>query len=121
VIPELTRKELLAALREHRTYATTGPRILVDFAVSGTPMGVHATEPVSQPRIVGAVYAVSDLARLEVIRDGEVVFTQEGGGRDAAVDWIDDAPGVGEHWYLLRSVQRDGEMAWTSPVWVTVG
>ena len=32
--------------------------------------------------------------------------------------WLDSAAGPGRHWYLLKVIQADQEMAWTSPIWV---
>jgi hypothetical protein len=34
------------------------------------------------------------------------------------VDWADAAAAPGRHWYLLKVIQKDQEMAWTSPVWI---
>jgi hypothetical protein len=33
--------------------------------------------------------------------------------------WVDETPVAGETWYYLRVSQADGEIAWSSPVFVT--
>jgi hypothetical protein len=35
-------------------------------------------------------------------------------------DWTDPSPLAGENRYYLRIEQSDGNMAWSSPMWVTV-
>ncbi len=36
----------------------------------------------------------------------------------AAVEWVDEDLGSGPHWYYLRVSQLNGQMAWSSPIWV---
>ena len=36
-----------------------------------------------------------------------------------AVNYTDATPVVGESYYYVRITQIDGEMAWSSPIWVT--
>ncbi len=119
VMPELRRRELIEALRDRRTYATTGARILLDFEVSGVAMGQKGES--DEAEVEATVHAVTELARLEVIRDGEVVHAVEVDGLDAELEWDDPKP-VGERaWYYLHVIQRDGEEAWSSPVWLREG
>ena len=117
---ELSRAALVEALRERRTYATTGARILVEFSVAGVPMGgVGRTEESPAVRVVA--HACAPIARIDVVRDGIVAYAAEDAGLDARLDWGDTDASPGEHWYLAKVVQQDGETAWTSPVWITVG
>jgi hypothetical protein len=41
------------------------------------------------------------------------------GTRDFEQEWSDPSPPPGRSWYYARVVQADGEMAWSSPVYVT--
>ena len=38
---------------------------------------------------------------------------------DFSATFTDDAPLAGENRYYIRVEQNDGNMAWSSPVWVT--
>jgi hypothetical protein len=119
LMPELRRRHLVEALRERRTWATTGARILLEFEASGVPMGGEgeAREIDVRARVHGA----EELRRLEIIRDGEVVWTEEVEGLDAEIEWTDPEP-VGERtWLYLHVIQRNGEEAWGSPVWFNGG
>ena len=116
VMEALDRPSLLAALRHRRTYATTGARILLDFSASGVAMG-----GIDQARAATCrteVHAVGSIDRVEFVKDGRVAYAAPGGGLDAAVEWTDPAALEREHFYYVRIVQADGEMAWSSPVWL---
>lgn len=116
VADALDRRSLIRAIRRRRTYATTGARILLDFEAGGLPMGsAGAAEAVT---CRGQVHAVGPIDRVEIVKDGKVAFSRRGDGADAAIEWRDPDPPVRQHWYYLRVVQADGEMAWSSPVWV---
>ena len=39
--------------------------------------------------------------------------------RDVKLAFTDDSPIEGENRYYIRVEQNDGNMAWSSPVWVT--
>jgi len=118
LMPRLGRKGLIQALRERQTYATTGPRILIEFSVSGVSMGGKCKVGGDTPTILAIVRGVCQIARVEIIRDGQTEQSIRGDGRDLTVKWVDSAVGPGRHWYLLKVIQTDQEMAWTSPIWV---
>ena len=118
LMPCLKRKELIRGLRERKTYATTGPRILVDFSVSNASMGDECRVGGDAPTIKAVVHGVSQIARVEIIRDGQTAQSIQGDGRDMTVEWVDSAVAPGRHWYLLKVIQADQEMAWTSPIWI---
>ena len=116
LLPDLTRRSLLHALRERATYATTGARLLLDFAIGELPMG--AVGQVEQVICRFAVHGTTPLARVEIIRDGQQVWYAQPDALDCTHAWADPNPLAGEHWYYLRVTQADGEMAWSSPIWV---
>ncbi len=119
LMPELRRRYLIDALRERQTWATTGARILLEFEASGVAMGDEGEADEIEVR--ARVHGVQELWRLEIVRDGEVVWTEEAEGLDADLEWTDPTP-VGERtWLYLHVIQRDGEEAWSSPVWLNGG
>ena len=116
LMPALDRRALLRAIRDRRTYATTGPRILLTFTVSGLPMGAVGRAERAECR--AAIHAVRPLRLIEIVKDGRVAWSQPCDSLDADIVWRDPVAPQGEHYYYLHVVQQDGEMAWSSPVWV---
>ncbi len=118
----LTREEVWEALQQRRVYATTGPKIILNFRVADRPMGSEINWRAGEGPlpIVFQAIGCGKLARVEVIRNGEVIFSQLGDGVLARYGLEDPKPPGGTSWYYLKIVQTDGQMAWSSPVWVTV-
>jgi hypothetical protein len=57
---------------------------------------------------------------VEVIKDGKFIYTPQPGGETAQFDAADNtpAPASGQSWYYVRVMQKDRNMAWSSPIWV---
>jgi hypothetical protein len=109
----------VAALRSRRTYATTGARMLLSFEVAGVPMGGEGTAESVTCR--ATIHAVSPLKEVQIIKDGERVWSQPMEGLDVTLEWPDTDPPVKEHYYYLHVIQADGQRAWSSPVWIKEG
>jgi len=118
--PELTREAVFEALRARRCYATTSARILLDVRLNGHLMGSEIrAESAGAPRTIAVRAAgTADIARALLIRDGQDVFTQPGSGRLLEFEWSDQEPLEGSAHYYVRLVQADGNMAWSSPIWL---
>ncbi|MBI3971984.1 MAG: CehA/McbA family metallohydrolase [Chloroflexi bacterium] len=117
--PALSRESVMAALRARRCYATTGARMLLDCSVDGHLMGEEFTTRAATAHLTARVTGDGELARLEVIRDNAVVHTQQVASRQAALDLtLPLEPGKTTIFYL-RVAQADGQVGWTSPVWVS--
>lgn len=119
----LTREAVFDALYDRRCYATTGARILLDFTVAGEAMGSEMYRKSGQPvQIALSVDGTAPLEAVEVVKfaDGDFKVLRsvalDGATLSAALSFADplDQPTI----YYLRVRQTDGEMAWSSPVWV---
>ncbi len=134
--PELTREAAFDAIRDRRTYGTTGSRIYLEFTVNGEPMGGETTIAAGQPVAVRVeALGTGPLRWIHVLRAdldqpdaGFSVVHQEwfpgsSAPLDFSLDWTDDNPPARAIYYA-RVRQRDlvhGRVAqaWSSPVWVT--
>lgn len=131
--PALTREAIFDAIAARRTYGTTGSRILLEFAVTGTPMGGELRlPPAGAAEVTAGVVGTGALRAIEVLRgdlerqEWQVVYREwfpgAGAPRETAVTWRDEAPPA-RGLYYVRLRQRDlvngrVAMAWSSPVWV---
>lgn len=68
----LDRKSILEAIRARRTYAITGDRIEIDFAVNGAPMG-SSIEAGQDAEVAYEVRGRDEMDIVEVVQDGAVV------------------------------------------------
>jgi hypothetical protein len=119
VSDDLSREGVLAALRARRCYATSGPRILLRFALGSTRMGgvIRAADALDAPLFVQAIGAAG-LKTVEIVARGERVTTIDAGGElefAASAAFQELASG---DWIYVRVVQVDGGMAWSSPIFV---
>ena len=115
---DLTRREIFNSLRRRRCYATTGERIIISFQINDLYMGSEGVWDGSA-RIRGEVHGTSRISRLELIRNGEVVWSLQPNRMDVTFSWEDHQPPDELAYYYLRVEQADGNLAWTSPVWLT--
>ncbi|NPV07620.1 MAG: CehA/McbA family metallohydrolase [Anaerolineae bacterium] len=117
----LTREHIFRALWDRRVYATTNERIFLRVRVGGAPMGSEITWERSR-EIPIEMEAASSLpfSHLEVVSNGDDVLGQP---LDASeVSWSAQLPaGSLPRYYYVRLTRADGEMAWSSPVWVEAG
>jgi len=113
---KLTRESVFEALWNRRVYATTNVRTIVRFSVCGQPMGSEVTHDGPRP-IALRVSSEVPVSRVEIVRNGEDIVRLL--PETCEVDFKAEDPGSGgTDWYYARITREDGEMAWSSPVWV---
>lgn len=74
-MPRLTRDGVWDALTDRRTWALTGDRIALAFAVNGTPMGGEA-EPVDERDIEVLVRGGDGIDYVEILHDERIVHRE---------------------------------------------
>ncbi|NLO04205.1 MAG: CehA/McbA family metallohydrolase [candidate division WS1 bacterium] len=115
---DLTRGSVWDAMHARRCYATTGTRIVLDFRVNGAIMGSEIEKPADDINLIEAdVTGTAPVDRIELVRDGEVICSKPCSGMTETLRVEEGCPEE-PCFYYLRVFQTDGEMAWSSPVWV---
>ena len=77
---ELTREGIWDAILNRRTYAITGDKIELRSAVNGVPMGsIAPAHP--ERRVRGSINARDRIDLVEVVRNGDVIWSGTGPGR----------------------------------------
>ena len=123
---ELSRDGIIEALRKRRCFATTGNRTAIDFRINEAFMG-EALKTNAIPTLFWRVHPHETIEKVQVIRDGELVFRSE----ETEGEWTDESAGAEPHWYYLQVKEKGaharyphnvapawGKWAWSSPIWV---
>jgi hypothetical protein len=110
------RAGILAAFQKRHCYGATD-NIVLDVRSGDHIMG-DEFKTTGAPTLQIKVIGTSKLAKVEIIKDGDVVHTFEPGKAELADKWTDPKPAPGTHYYYVRVQQDDGELAWASPMWI---
>ncbi len=113
-----TRSAILDAIRSRRTFGTTAARIRVDFRVNGRLMGEVAPRGAGPVSVTASVQCPRPIKSIEICRNNEYVYATSPAGVEAEIEFVDRSPPEASAYYYLRVVQDDGEVAWSSPVWL---
>ncbi|MGQ9730791.1 MAG: CehA/McbA family metallohydrolase [Candidatus Zipacnadales bacterium] len=121
--PELTREAIFEAMQNRRCYATTGPHIAMSVNLNGQPMGsvIPSSEIGEMPILNATIAAPWLIERVQIIKSGSVVadVASTRYAMEADFAWPDSAYNAEEGaYYYVRLTLADGEMAWSSPIWV---
>ncbi|MBI2805747.1 MAG: hypothetical protein HYX68_12275 [Planctomycetes bacterium] len=110
------RQSILKAVKQRHCYGATD-NILVDFRcgdkIMGDEVSVNAA-PTFDIHVVGT----NNFAKIDVLRDSQVIATLKPNGSEYKGRWTEPKAQDGTHYYYIRILQTDGEIAWGSPIWV---
>lgn len=116
---DTSRAAIIDAFKRRHCYAATD-NILLDVR-SGPHMMGDTFTATGKPGLKIKVRGTSPVARVHIIRDNKYAFTTEPGTAEVALNYTDDEAKAGEtHYYYVRVEQKDGNLAWGSPVWITI-
>jgi hypothetical protein len=115
--PSVNRTDIVESMRQRHAYGATD-NIVLDFRAvdpSGTThMMGDIFDASTAPKFQVKVMGTAPIDRVEVIKDGKFVFETS----DSEFTYVDANPEKKESWYYVRVMQRDRNMAWSSPVWI---
>jgi hypothetical protein len=114
--PAQTRQAIFDSILRRHTYGATD-NIVLEFWLGDRFMGddFAATEPQT---IKVKVIGTAPVEAIHLIRDGKYIHKTSPGTEKAEMEYRDNDAGKGRHWYYVRVEQRNGELAWSSPIWV---
>lgn len=134
-----TREAIYDALYRRSCYATTGERMIVGFHVANAPMGSELSTQTKpglhvNRHLSGYVAGTKIVTSIEIIRNGDLLHTIHPNSYHAdfyyddmdvlskvtldggkSTDGVARLPFV---FYYIRVKQEDGNVAWSSPIWV---
>ena len=118
----LSRRELMDAMRARRTYGATD-NILLDYRLvdaDGTEHLMGASVAITAaPKLKVHAIGTSPIQRVDIIKNNRYVYTVEPGKPESDFTFTDSEAATGDAYYYVRVLQYDGQLAWSSPIWVT--
>lgn len=114
-----SRQGIIDAMKKRHAYGATDNIIL--NVRSGDHLMGDEFKSAGPPKLDIHVIGTSKLKQVDVLKDSKVVATFTSPGPEYKGTWTDPQPTAGTHYYYVRVLQEDGEIAWGSPMWIEVG
>lgn len=120
-----TRAGIMDALRKRHTYAATD-NIILDFRIENTQQGTALMGDIvnlsGQPTLKVSVQGTAPIKQVDFIQNNKYIYRSAPpqGKRAPAKYEVTYATSIqpGDYYYYVRVEQDDGQLAWSSPIWV---
>ncbi len=116
----LTREGLLDAIRKRHAYGATD-NLVLDFRARADGksyiMG-DAFASQTAPQFTFIAVGTGTIQQVDLIKNRKFIYTAHPGTRRATFEFTDRDFAAGESYYYARVLQQDGQIGWTSPIWV---
>ncbi|MFC2076746.1 hypothetical protein ACFLT7_06665 [candidate division KSB1 bacterium] len=114
---KLTREAVFDALYDRNVYAVTGAqRIYLNFTIDGRRMGSIYGGGADSHKLVIHAEGTTDIDQAVIVRNGKEWKSISGQGPSLRRELTDSNPPTPVYYYV-RVVQKNGDIAWSSPVW----
>jgi hypothetical protein len=113
------RAGILNALKQRHCYGATD-NIILNVRCGDHIMG-DEFKTNEAPVLTMHVVGTAPLDGIDILRDSEVIETlrpEDTNGAEYKGKWEDPKPQAGIHYYYVRVRQKDGQLAWASPMWI---
>ncbi|WP_395748753.1 hypothetical protein [Prosthecobacter sp.] len=117
-VKDFTREGIIEGIKARRTIAATD-KIFVEFSCNNHLLGTEIALT-GKPVLKFSVDGTAEITRITLVRNEQNYQQWEVEGKTFSQTYTDDSPLPGENRYYLRVEQNDGNMAWSSPVWVQI-
>ena len=117
-----SREGLLAAMRMRHSYGATD-NIVLDYRLQAGDKEYLQGDivTVSGPfQLAIRVIGTEPIRQIDIIKNQGFALTRQNLGREVSLEFTDTDPSAGENYYYVRVQQVDGQLVWSSPIWVTV-
>ena len=118
---EFTRESMFAALKARHAYAATD-NIVLDFQAldsAGKRFVMGDILPSDRaPRLLVRVIGTDRIKQFVIVKNEAIVYTSYPNQEQYSFEYRDRDFEAGSNYYYIRVVQNDGQVAWSSPIWV---
>lgn len=115
-VDRLDRQALLEALKARRTFAATD-NLILDFRMGEHFMGSTFSTRAGVP-LTAHIRGTAPLKSVTLIKDNQVIYAKPGDGPEMEFAYTDATAKPGAAYYYIRVEQQDGQLGWSSPIWV---
>lgn len=121
LVEDYTRQGILDAIRKRHAYAATDS-IVMDFRIEGvkggTAMMGDIVDSTQKPKLVAKIMGTAPIKHVDVIKNNKYIHKLDPNRQDVDFQYVDEAIQPGESYYYVRAIQTDGQVVWSSPIWV---
>jgi hypothetical protein len=115
---DFSAKGIIAAFKKRHSYAATD-NIILDVRSGKQIMG-DIFETKDRPALDIIVQGTAPVAKLHIVRSNKYVYSDAPKKTDVKLRYTDaDAEPGKTYFYYVRVEQTDGNLAWSSPMWIT--
>jgi hypothetical protein len=115
---EPSRESIFRALQARRTFAATARIQLVVFA--GDHWMGEAFTATAMPDIRIKARGTAPFKKIEIILDGDVIERAAMDAQNVLFTYAPEDTPAGDHYLYVRLTQDDGNVVWSSPLFVTI-
>jgi hypothetical protein len=116
-----SRQGLIAAMKRRHSYAATD-NIILDYRLQADAreylQGDEVTLGSAGFRLWIKVIGAAPIRQIDIIRNNTFALTRQNLGSEVTFTYQDHDRTPGENYYYVRVQQVDGQIAWSSPIWV---
>ncbi len=120
IAEDFTKRGLLDAMRKRHSYAATD-NIILDYRLrSGGKEYLQGdiVEARGGFQLWVNIVGTAGIRQIDIIKNNTFVHNRQNLGREVSFTFVDNDVTAGESYYYVRVIQKNGEMAWSSPIWV---
>ncbi len=118
---EFTRESMFAALKARHAYGATD-NLVLDFQATDEDgnryiMGDIVDSDIA-PRLSIRAVGTDRIKQFVIVKNQSIVYTSHPNHEEYSLEYLDSTFEPGSNYYYVRVLQTDGQVAWSSPIWV---
>ena len=121
VSEDFTRDAMFAALKARHAYGATD-NIVLDFQAEDAAGKRHIMGDVVDsdraPRLHVRAIGTDRIKQFVIVKNEEIIYTSHPNDEEYVAEYTDRNFEPGSNYYYVRVLQNDGQVAWSSPIWV---
>jgi hypothetical protein len=118
ITTDVTREAVMDGFKKRHVYAATD-NILADVR-SGDHLIGDAFSTADKPELKVKLVGTAPFSKVWIVKDNQYVYSTDPGTDNVSFTWRDAAATPGKtSYYYVRGEQKNGEIVWVSPMWIT--